>query len=117
MARKLYKEIEKDGSKITIWGSNRKIKLRWGVPDWEIKDNSPRPRGEELEQLKQQYFIYEGHRHYLSEFCPTPKDSFLDEFDGYANDSFFSGVCFKWVRNERGEIEDEAEVRAYTFCS
>jgi len=99
MSRKIYKEIEQDNGTLTIWGSNRWIKIDYAKPEWS--DN------------QEPYFRYEDRRHYLSEILGTRfpnAPEWIKEFDGYANDSFFSGVLVK--------LSDDGEaVKAFTFCS
>ena len=104
MGRKVYKTIKDDDKTIVIWGSNRNIKIRYAVPDWQ-EDG-------ELEQ----YFMYEGRRNYLSTFedlhnivhRPHVSD-WLKEFHGIHHDSFFSGVLIKWG-------SEEETVKAFTYC-
>ena len=103
MGRKLYKKVEQHNGSIDIYGSNRAIKLQWAVPEWSNN----------LEQ----YFVYGGLRYYLSLFMdiqnkfhfPYPPE-WIKEFDGYMNDTFFSGVVIKL------NSEDDS-VKAFTFIS
>lgn len=100
---KVYKTIEQENGKITIYGSNRDIELQYAKPEWN----------KNLEQ----YFRYRGNRYYLSEILavhnpvhfPNPPE-WIKEFDGYMNDSYFSGILVKFSHNFK-------TVKAYTFTS
>ena len=99
MSRKVYKKIKQDNGTLTIWGSNRWIKIDYAQPEWS----------DDLEP----YFRYEGRRHYLSEILHTRfpnAPEWIKEFDGYTNDSFFSGILVKLSN-------DGEAVKAFTFCS
>jgi len=61
------------------------------------------------------WFTHYGHKYWLSEFMRTKNNpwigdiqEYLEEFDGYMHDSFFSGVVIKF--SDCGEA-----VRAFTF--
>ena len=58
------------------------------------------------------YFMHYGTKYWLSDFMITgfsgPVPKYMREFDGYANDSLFSGVVVK-------VDHDNYAVRAYTF--
>lgn len=90
---KLYKKIEQENGTVAIYGSNKKIKL-------EASDAN-------ASNFK---FRYKDRVYYLDEFIAVPIDSFLEEFDGYCCDSFFSGVAIKLC--DYGEA-----VKAYTFIA
>jgi predicted transcriptional regulator len=107
VARLVHKVIEKEGHRITIYGSNRRFQLYWATPEW-VKDKSG--------NSQEAYFNYGGSRYYLSTFEKTPEGTFLEGFDGYHNETSFSGVCIKWLKNDRGDIDTEY-VKAFTFCS
>jgi len=100
--KKVYKEVETDDGKITFYGSNKHIRVDYHIkPEWS----------EEPEMS----FRYNGHRYFISEFmafCYYVPD-FMKEFDGYLNDSFFSGIVIKLCENENGEDT----VKAFTFIS
>ena len=102
--RKLYKKIEKENGTIEIYGSGKWIKIDYAKPEWSDGE-------------VEQYFRYRNNRYYLSEIMavhnpihnPNPSD-WMKEFDGYANDSFFSGILIK--------LSDDGEaVKAYTYIS
>ena len=110
--KKIYKVIEGKTKydKLTIYGSNRSIKLRWGIPEWRDKRTMyPYENTEE-------YFIYQGRRYYLSEFMvvgypgSNPPD-WMKEFDGYCNYTSFSGILIKMCRHTDGEDG----VKAFTY--
>ena len=42
-----------------------------------------------------QFFRHKGNCYCMADFMPCPKDTFLDKWDGYHGDSFFSGVAIK----------------------
>ena len=96
--RKLHKVIMQPNGHILIWGSGRPIQTHYTAKG-------------------KLYFYYEGRRCFLDDFmttCPGPWGNpphFFREFDGYLNDSFFSGVLIKL---EDGETD---AVKAFTFCS
>ena len=102
--KRVYKAVkDNEGREITIYGSNKWIRLEWDH------------KSAEDESI--QYFRYAGRRYNLSDFMnihntiynPNPYKWML-EFDGYNNDSFFSGVLIKL--DEEGEA-----VKAYTYIS
>jgi len=86
--KKIYKEVKRENGTVTIYGSNRWKQLYYAIPEWR--------RGEQ-DQQDEPYFIHQNRRHYLSEFMAIGKHSsdWMHEFDGYANDSFFSGLFIK----------------------
>jgi hypothetical protein len=87
-------EATKDGIKLI--GNGHWIPTDYGKPEWSDE--------EEL------FFKYKGEVYWLSEFLCTDNISPLSSFDGYASDSFFSGVVIK--------LDDEGEyVKAYTYIS
>lgn len=92
---RIYKTIEQDNGKLTIYGSNRDIRIEYVKPEWA---NEPEAS-----------FRYKNNRYFLSEFmaCPTIFDGFT-EFDGYMSDSFFSGILIKLS-------EDGDAVKAFTY--
>lgn len=90
---KLYKEIKQENGTVAIYGSNKKIKLE--------------ASGNDAIKFK---FRYKDRVYYLDEFMVVPIDSFLEEFDGYCSESFFSGVAIKLC--DYGE-----SVKAYTYVS
>lgn len=104
--RRVYKEVETEYGPITIWGSNRPIRIGYATPEW----------GEYGE--KEPCFQYKNRRRYLSEF-PRPGagggyvPEWLREFDGYERETFFSGVAIKLVKDDFG---CEA-VKAFTVCA
>ena len=101
--KKVYKEVVKDNGTITFYGSNRWIKLHYAKPEWSEYDEP--------------YFNYRGMRYYLSEFMVLDRSGnypeYVKEFDGYVNDSYFSGVVIKYGEDDYGE---EA-VKAFTYIS
>jgi hypothetical protein len=92
--KKVYKEVkDRNGNKITIYGSNKAIQLHYTA------------KGDE-------YFRYANNRYYIKDFMhinnTAPK--WMQEFNGYCNDSFFSGVVIKY---EYGLDYDT--IKAFTF--
>jgi hypothetical protein len=98
MIKKAYKTVERQNGTVTFYGANREQKLYYNA------------------DYTRQYFIHYGTRHYLDEFInihnsfynPNPPDYML-EFDGYINDTFFSGVVVKLL--------DDETCKAFTFIS
>ena len=113
--RKPWKVIEMDNGKVSIYGNHHWISLSYEIPWWE-KESAER---EERDLEPELSFIYKGHRYFLSEFMavynpyhsPNPPD-WLKEFDGYASDSYFSGVLVKL-----GTGENDEYVQVYTYIS
>ena len=97
--KKIYKVIEQENGTITFYGSNKWIELHYAKDD-------------------RQYFRFHNSRYYLDDFMnihnsfhnPNPPE-YMKEFDGYINDSFFSGVCIKLDK------EEDYRVKAYLFIS
>ena len=102
MLKQVYKTIERDSGKITIYGSNKPIKTYYKQPEWS----------EDLETA----FKYRGNEYFISEFMVIDKNipDFMQEFDGYLNDSAFSGVLIKLVSDD---LIEEEKIKAYTFIS
>jgi hypothetical protein len=104
--RKPYKKIEKDNGTIDIYGNHHWIELRYQQPPWD-------------EDSIEECFTYKGVTYFLSEIMavhnpvhnPNPP-TWMQEFDGYMSDSFFSGILIKL-----GTGENEGYVKAYTFIS
>lgn len=98
--RIIYKEIQlENGDTLRFYGANRSTLLR------------PCYTGE---HEGDSFFFHYGRKYYLSEFLLTKRNpwgnapEYLQEFDGYMNDSLFSGVVIK--------IDDTGEsVKAFTF--
>lgn len=109
MSRKIYKKIHTDKGEITVYGSNRNLKLYWATPEWKVRAIEDIDSNRDIEE----YFNYEGTRHYLSEFMVVEKHApeWMHEFDGYSSDSFFSGVLVKIGYNDYGE----EFVKAFTY--
>lgn len=94
--KKVYKTIEKDSGKITFYGSNRAANLEYNA------------------DYTDQYFYHYGQRYYLSEFMYIDEHmpDYMQEFDGYLNDTFFSGVVVKLDHEEM-----DIRVKVFTFIS
>jgi hypothetical protein len=53
------------------------------------------------------FFRYKGHTYDLGEFMttdPLPEFSPLRKWDGYLNDSFFSGIVIRWCEDHESVI-------------
>lgn len=89
--KKIYKTVEQENGKLTIYGSNRWIPIQYNKSGKE-------------------FFVYRGMRYYLQEFMKVESFSapWLQEFHGYNNDSFFSGVLI--IYSDDGE-----SVKAFTY--
>ena len=96
MIKKVYKRAEKENGTITFYGANRAANLEYNA------------------DYTDQYLTHYGRRYYLSEFMRIDKHmpDYMQEFDGYLNDSLFSGVVIK-LDNE----EMDTRVKAFTFIS
>jgi len=100
--KRIYKKVTlENGNIMTIYGSNKAIRIEH--------------RGEEARPG----FRYHGTYHELDCFLrvnslinPPP---YMEEFDGYTNDSAFSGVFVKFG-NKDGDFTDEC-VRAFTYIA
>jgi hypothetical protein len=103
--KKIYKTIEQENGKLTIYGSNRDIKTFYKKPDWGD--------GEEIA------FKYNGNIYFLSEFMdihnkvynPNPVE-WMVEFSGYKSDSYYSGILIKISQDG-----DSDYIKAYTYIS
>ena len=105
MLKKPWKVIEQDNGVIKIYGNNQWRELEYDIPEWN--------EGGETEA----YFNYKGNKYFLSEFMnihnkiynPNPPEWML-EFDGYLNESYFSGILIKLSN-------DGDAVKMYTYNS
>ena len=62
----------------------------------------------------EEYILVRNHRMYLSEFSVPLKSSYpLSLFDGYKNDTFFSGTAINFVRVDY----EDYTVLVYDFCT
>ena len=107
---KAYKTIERDNGTITIYGPNRWQNLYWATPEWkDVKGD---------DEHMEQYFVHRGRRCYLSEFMSVRKDApdWMQEFDGYTNDSFFSGLVLKFAQGE-DYYDKEDKVKVFIYIS
>lgn len=98
MSSKVYKTVVQDNGTITFYGSNRTIHIDPDkTPEW---DTAPVDS-----------FRYRGHRYYLDEFMciESYMPDYMQEFDGYLTDSYFSGVAIK--------LTDDDTVKAFLFIS
>lgn len=102
MGNKPWKTIIKNDGKIEIFSNHYWEKIDWWRPPWYKREN--------LEVEKS--FIYKGRRFFLSEFMAIDNhpSSWIKEFDGYMNDSFFSGKLIKLSKGGR-------KVQIHTFIS
>jgi len=115
MLRKPWKTVEQNNGTLSIFGNHHWIELEYGIPEWE----ADAARREEREANLEDYFVYKGIKYFISEFMsvhnrfhnPNPPE-WMKEFDGYMNDSFFSGVVIKM-----GDGDNQGYVKAYTFIS
>ena len=104
----LYKKVEQENGTITFYHTGKWKKLYYAIPEWNRK---------KIDAELEEYFIHQNRRYYLSEFVavhntfwnPNPP-GYMTEFDGYMNDSFFSGYAIK--------IDlDEERVKVFLFIS
>lgn len=96
----MHRIIEQEHStgKLHIIGNGHVRDLRWGIPEWTNSE--------------EEYFVYKGQQYWLSEFMRTEYHApeWLQEFDGYMSDTFFSGIL---VKNPTGEWQDGIKVYHY----
>lgn len=105
---RIYKRVEQgNGGTLALYGSGKWIRVEYTHP----RD----PEGEVRE-----FFRFHGSRYYLGEFMSTSPGpwnanppTWLREFDGYVNDSFYSGVVIKLGETANGDTA----VKAYLFIS
>ena len=85
--------------KVTVYGNGHVKEIFYAIPDW----------GEEEETA----FHYRGETYFLDEFMRIEKHApcWMHEYDGYMNDSFFSGILIKYTECDYGEYG----IKAYTF--
>jgi hypothetical protein len=120
--RKAWKEIVIDEMhKVSIYGNNHlHDMLYWSELttkeqkefDWITEEN----------QDYMEFFRYKGNTYCIDEFTnihnpvynPNPPD-WMKEFDGYTNDSFFSGILVKYPKED--EMIDQEHILVYTFIS
>ena len=104
----VYKKIEQNSGTITFYHTGKWKKLYYAIPEWNRK---------KIDAELEEYFIHQNRRYYLSEFVavhnfywnPNPP-GYMTEFDGYMNDSFFSGYAIKVDL-------DEERVKVFLFIS
>jgi hypothetical protein len=56
------------------------------------------------------FFCYRGRWYHLDGFMPTGNHTYLAEWDGYASDSYFSGIVIKLSR-------DSEQIKVGTYFS
>ena len=93
---------EKVGTVIVV-GNGHVRDLEYAVPDWADGDD---------ENAAEECFTYRGDVYFLSEFLRIDKNApdWLQQFDGYSSDSFFSGVVVKYPADEYDD-----GIRVYTY--
>lgn len=100
--RKPWKVITQDNGEIQIFGNHHWIELEMGIPDWIDKEELENLSEEEKWQKEEKYFNYKNRKYFLSEimnihnkvYFPNPP-KWMEEFDGYCNDCYFSGILIK----------------------
>lgn len=100
----VYKKIKRDNGTITFYHTGKYKKLYYATPE-RNKD-----KGWDIEP----FFIHNNRRYYLSEFMSIAgmyAPDFMQEFDGYLNDTFFSGYAIKL------DPEGEDRVKLFLFIS
>ena len=120
MLTKPYKTIDN----IKIYGNNQ---YRYTYYLFELSEKWQKIAKEEFDWIdssdtvtwdEEKFFIYKNQLYCLSDFMnvhntiynPNPPN-WLKEFDGYNNDSFFSGILIKF------DNEDNDYIKVYTFIS
>ncbi len=112
MLKKPFKTIKStlsDDSKIYVYGNNHWKELQLYLPEWNKDDVDPN---------YEDCFLYKCELYFPSQFMRIDERSpfyLLDKdgntlFDGYHNDSFFSGILVKY--SECGSM-----IKVYTYIS
>lgn len=79
--------------------------------DWTIKKHYPTEDDYSLGKgYNEDFFRYKGTLYHVAEFQTTHPNAFnlglpneFKNWDGYASDSFFSGLLIRYPRDDRGE--------------
>ena len=114
--RKVYKTIEETNCKLEIYKPTRWLKIYYAVPEYcrKYKRKSVVGKGRMEEVIEkpepQPYFVYKGFRYYLGDIMRMERES---EFEGYHNDTYFSGFYVKM----RYDDDSEPQVKVYEYCS
>lgn len=87
---------------LTIRTNNVPRDIQYEKPEWS----------DDIEEC----FDYKGERYWLSEFMRTDGMSELKGWDGYMNDSFFSGIVIRYPRSASGACETDGVIVGM-FCS
>ena len=108
--KRVYKVIEQDNGKLTLYGANRWAELREnGYPDWcdkrRWREDNPDTSKCSCGGYGHAYFYHYGRRYWLDEFMA---DTRIKGFHGYAGESAFSGVVIKMSK-------DGEQVKAFTY--
>jgi hypothetical protein len=118
---KPYKVIEQENGSIRIYGNNHlHDMLYWS--ELTTKEHKEFDWISEENQDYVEFFRYKGNTYCMSEFMsahnsiynPNQPD-WMKEFDGYTNDSFFSGILVKYPKED--EMIDQEHILVYTFIS
>lgn len=102
-------------SELTIKGNNHLIDL---LGFWELtpKEQKNFDWYNDAENGGLDFFRYRGSVYCLSEFMVTNGyNSPFKDYDGYASDSFSSGVLVKYPKDDYGL--DTEHIKAYTYYS
>ncbi len=64
-----------------------------------------------------QFFVYKGDVYCMADFMRIEKNApeWMKEYDGYSNDSFFSGVVVKYAKIE--DSYGDMGIKVYTFIA
>jgi hypothetical protein len=102
----LRKPFKTDGKTAIYGNTHAKTLILWD----ELDDKQ---RGEMSNYDKEDsFFIYKGNVYSLNDFMRIDKymPELFQKFDGYMNDSFFSGILIKFC-------DDFDKIKVYTFIS
>jgi hypothetical protein len=94
----MKKEIVQENGTITIIGNNQWKEIQY---DYDEEDDL----GDALP-----YFDYKGYKYYLNDILRTEHEGIFKEYDGYMNESAFSGLLVKL-----NDSNDALQVYRY-FC-
>ena len=104
-------------SKLTITTNNHKRDLLY----WHDLTDKERAEFDWIDQDEAdnfEFFRYKNWTFCLSDFMRIEghDDSAFSAWDGYTNDSFFSGTLIKWPIEEWGDIDAESIIVGWYFC-
>jgi len=123
MLKSPYKTIVQDNGTIKIYGNCHKIPIIYGY-ELTAKQKKDFDYYSEEEIDDQTFFKYRGNVYDFGEFTSTHNTmwgncpDWMKDFDGYTNDSFFSGILIRYFREDnREELINTDFIQAFLFLS